>query len=165
MKKRIYWDRLYRWAIRLQSVDMTAFHISSRNNFASDLLTRWGNRQTFKTAKCFFTLDLTTNELEGDCIEDSSEFLEENLSDAEYHISDRKDWTTVLEDESRHVDNIFMGRIKVRGITIMQISRDSNDDPLEPREEVLDVVVSDLENMFVGEYISYLSPFYPKKEV
>eukprot|EP00924_Labyrinthula_sp_SR-Ha-C_P009982 snap_masked-scaffold_21-processed-gene-5.42-mRNA-1 protein AED:0.45 eAED:0.45 QI:0/-1/0/1/-1/1/1/0/1856 len=40
-EKRIYWDRLYRWAIRLQSVDLTVFHIPSRDNFVSDLLTRW----------------------------------------------------------------------------------------------------------------------------
>eukprot|EP00924_Labyrinthula_sp_SR-Ha-C_P002069 augustus_masked-scaffold_99-processed-gene-0.6-mRNA-1 protein AED:1.00 eAED:1.00 QI:0/0/0/0/1/1/2/0/490 len=39
--KRIYLDRLYRWIIRLQSVDLVIFHISSRDNFVSDLLTRW----------------------------------------------------------------------------------------------------------------------------
>eukprot|EP00924_Labyrinthula_sp_SR-Ha-C_P009660 snap_masked-scaffold_22-processed-gene-2.40-mRNA-1 protein AED:0.48 eAED:0.48 QI:0/-1/0/1/-1/1/1/0/1851 len=43
-EKRIYWDRLYRWAIRLQSVDLTVFHIPSRDNFVSDLLTRWATK-------------------------------------------------------------------------------------------------------------------------
>eukprot|EP00924_Labyrinthula_sp_SR-Ha-C_P007852 augustus_masked-scaffold_28-processed-gene-4.105-mRNA-1 protein AED:1.00 eAED:1.00 QI:0/0/0/0/1/1/2/0/232 len=44
-KKRIYWDLLYRWIIRLKSVDLVIFHISSRNNFVSDLLTRWAKEE------------------------------------------------------------------------------------------------------------------------
>eukprot|EP00924_Labyrinthula_sp_SR-Ha-C_P014664 maker-scaffold_74-snap-gene-0.21-mRNA-1 protein AED:0.29 eAED:0.30 QI:0/0/0/1/1/1/2/0/505 len=121
-EKRIYWDRLYRWAIRLQSVDMTVFHISSRDNFVSDLLTRWGNRQSLKTARCFFTLDLSCcNQDESDIdyfsgdSEDEINHEEESTpfnmtNDADVCISSGEDWQTVLEDESRHVEDIFMGK-------------------------------------------------------
>eukprot|EP00924_Labyrinthula_sp_SR-Ha-C_P015635 snap_masked-scaffold_4-processed-gene-5.41-mRNA-1 protein AED:1.00 eAED:1.00 QI:0/-1/0/0/-1/1/1/0/251 len=51
-ERRIYWDRLYRWILRLQSVDLTIFHISSIDNFVSDLLTRWGKTTEIKTARC-----------------------------------------------------------------------------------------------------------------
>eukprot|EP00924_Labyrinthula_sp_SR-Ha-C_P005146 snap_masked-scaffold_1-processed-gene-22.24-mRNA-1 protein AED:1.00 eAED:1.00 QI:0/-1/0/0/-1/1/1/0/73 len=37
----MYWDQLYRWTIRLQSVDFTASHIPSRDNFVINLLTSW----------------------------------------------------------------------------------------------------------------------------
>eukprot|EP00924_Labyrinthula_sp_SR-Ha-C_P010202 maker-scaffold_23-snap-gene-0.5-mRNA-1 protein AED:0.26 eAED:0.39 QI:0/0/0/1/0/0/3/0/109 len=45
-EKTIYWDILYRWVIRLQSVDLTIFHIPSRDNFVSDLLKGWGEIQS-----------------------------------------------------------------------------------------------------------------------
>eukprot|EP00924_Labyrinthula_sp_SR-Ha-C_P013705 snap_masked-scaffold_5-processed-gene-10.28-mRNA-1 protein AED:1.00 eAED:1.00 QI:0/-1/0/0/-1/1/1/0/151 len=39
-EKRVYWERLHTWSIRLQEVDLTVFHLSSRDNFMTDILTR-----------------------------------------------------------------------------------------------------------------------------
>eukprot|EP00924_Labyrinthula_sp_SR-Ha-C_P008155 snap_masked-scaffold_11-processed-gene-4.26-mRNA-1 protein AED:1.00 eAED:1.00 QI:0/0/0/0/1/1/2/0/239 len=41
-EKRVDGEWMYRWILKLQSVDMTVYHISSRDNFVRDLLTRLG---------------------------------------------------------------------------------------------------------------------------
>eukprot|EP00924_Labyrinthula_sp_SR-Ha-C_P000323 augustus_masked-scaffold_25-processed-gene-3.53-mRNA-1 protein AED:1.00 eAED:1.00 QI:0/0/0/0/1/1/3/0/387 len=63
-EKKIYWDRLYHSVIRLQSVDLTIFHIPSRDNFVSDLLKRWGKVQsdpTINVARCSHVLGRSSN--------------------------------------------------------------------------------------------------------
>eukprot|EP00924_Labyrinthula_sp_SR-Ha-C_P013261 snap_masked-scaffold_45-processed-gene-0.53-mRNA-1 protein AED:1.00 eAED:1.00 QI:0/-1/0/0/-1/1/1/0/180 len=154
---------------------MIVFHIGSRDNFVSEILTRWGSGQSLKSDRYSFTLDLSNCNHEESDIEDFPGDSEDETNpeekstpfnmpnDADMCISSRCDWRTVLEEENRHIKDIFMGRIKVRGSTIMQISRYSNYSLLDTQEEHSEAVASELENMFVGDIFPIFHLFILRK--
>eukprot|EP00924_Labyrinthula_sp_SR-Ha-C_P002898 snap_masked-scaffold_13-processed-gene-10.41-mRNA-1 protein AED:0.15 eAED:0.15 QI:0/-1/0/1/-1/1/1/0/1159 len=73
---KVYMDRLFRWSLKLQSLEMTVFHISSRENFLADLLSRWAQPEQFEARRIVFN-DMSSSlnsssllsEVDGDSLE------------------------------------------------------------------------------------------------
>eukprot|EP00924_Labyrinthula_sp_SR-Ha-C_P011152 snap_masked-scaffold_81-processed-gene-0.31-mRNA-1 protein AED:0.44 eAED:0.44 QI:0/-1/0/1/-1/1/1/0/537 len=154
---------------------MTVFHISSRDNSVSDLLTRWGNETQLNVARCSVILDYSYGQsdveedefyagvLDGSEQEEDFSYKPEE-SEEEYRIANGEDWVKNMEKEDQHLRNISVGKFKVRGSTIQQSPIYDPGDFTRSRKELQESVNTELDDLFIGEYISYLSPFYPNKE-
>eukprot|EP00924_Labyrinthula_sp_SR-Ha-C_P011158 snap_masked-scaffold_81-processed-gene-0.8-mRNA-1 protein AED:1.00 eAED:1.00 QI:0/-1/0/0/-1/1/1/0/338 len=119
-ERRIYWDRLYRWILRLQSVDLTIFHISSRDNFVSDPLTRWGKTTEIKTARCNVlyqnnTLPVLSIYSESSEVEDKDDSnLTQTNSVSQLNISELKIFRCSNKENYQEIMNREPGLARVR---------------------------------------------------
>eukprot|EP00924_Labyrinthula_sp_SR-Ha-C_P003686 snap_masked-scaffold_3-processed-gene-2.39-mRNA-1 protein AED:0.48 eAED:0.48 QI:0/-1/0/1/-1/1/1/0/1861 len=168
-EKRIYWDRLYRWILRLQAVDMVIFHISSRDNFVADLLTRWGRDQKLRLTRCSVKLneDLTANRAKTDLydlMDNSKQVIQE----------DSFDYTTLIDDENTYFTDLSTFSEEQTYITIkLRSLRTNAEDDVAKRkkqedlnfkdvlEESVNTTIEELRTDLFNEHISFLSPFYP----
>eukprot|EP00924_Labyrinthula_sp_SR-Ha-C_P003007 snap_masked-scaffold_58-processed-gene-0.45-mRNA-1 protein AED:1.00 eAED:1.00 QI:0/0/0/0/1/1/2/0/288 len=156
--KRIYWDRLYRWIIRLQSVDLTIFHISSLDNFFSDLLTRWAasGNQNNNIARCSGGFELNDAQFPN--------------KESFYSVSDSIEQLNIQPGDVAEISEVdftnFNDFFKYEETTILNIrrvnTRSGRDKHLQPKEASVYSTKFDLVDCLQGEYISYISLFYPK---
>eukprot|EP00924_Labyrinthula_sp_SR-Ha-C_P007173 maker-scaffold_8-snap-gene-11.35-mRNA-1 protein AED:0.19 eAED:0.23 QI:0/0/0/1/0/0/3/0/702 len=162
-ERRIYWDRLYRWILRLQSVDLTIFHISSRDNFVSDLLTRWDKTTEIKTARCDILYQNNTSPVLSIYSENSESedkdysYLNQTNSTNHPNISELKIFRCSNNENYQDIMNrepeLARVRAKVNNLSFGEAE-------LEDRVSVC-TNRSNLHQELLNEHISYLSPFYP----
>eukprot|EP00924_Labyrinthula_sp_SR-Ha-C_P000933 augustus_masked-scaffold_7-processed-gene-8.3-mRNA-1 protein AED:1.00 eAED:1.00 QI:0/0/0/0/1/1/3/0/788 len=192
-EKRIYWDRLYRWAIRLQTVDFTVFHIPSRDNFFSDLLTRWAVEEKSNVARvtAFENLYEYYDQDKGESIPLRSDFggYDEKPQDTDeiaevawLESGARQDLEAVyfepategLEYErelSASFGNVRNTTAASTQATSDGRSKDDNNDDgtlldpriMHPTDETIHSAYNSVVEELFQEHISYLSPSYHKK--
>eukprot|EP00924_Labyrinthula_sp_SR-Ha-C_P011424 augustus_masked-scaffold_46-processed-gene-0.3-mRNA-1 protein AED:1.00 eAED:1.00 QI:0/0/0/0/1/1/3/0/932 len=166
-EKRIYWDRLYRWILRLQAVDMVIFHIPSRDNFVADLLTRWGKEQSTRVARCTLLFNENTefSSNKNDLYEYS--LVQEEEDGENYSLNPTEGPTENIDyfDASHFSQEYEYEALKVRRIG-ENISKkgEKRQEDLHFKDVLEASVTSTLEELrddIFKEHISFLSPFYP----
>eukprot|EP00924_Labyrinthula_sp_SR-Ha-C_P010200 maker-scaffold_23-snap-gene-0.6-mRNA-1 protein AED:0.07 eAED:0.13 QI:0/0/0/1/0/0/3/0/1195 len=163
--KRIYWDRLYRWIIRLQAVDLVIFHISSRDNFVSDLLTRWAKEEeegSRKVARCSMDLQLVDDEFPSD-EELVFEHQTNTVQGEEFATQGEVFPVEVSEVEfPEHAQYVEYERTLVNRIRRTGAPETTAD--FQSRPVSISTNYSEIKEFLFSEHISYLSPFYPKNK-
>eukprot|EP00924_Labyrinthula_sp_SR-Ha-C_P000161 snap_masked-scaffold_39-processed-gene-2.52-mRNA-1 protein AED:1.00 eAED:1.00 QI:0/-1/0/0/-1/1/1/0/217 len=165
-EKRIHWDRMYRWVLKLQSVDITVFHISSRDNFVSDLLTCWGKQE--RTAASLARLHFIQDD---DLSSISSLSTLDSVQDSGSEGSTQGYWEDPeqTEDLDDYLQNRSFDVTRVRGLySIDAVSYsgrmdDFNPEVVRPAANSVNEELGPLINELFQNHIPFLSPFYSGK--
>eukprot|EP00924_Labyrinthula_sp_SR-Ha-C_P013161 maker-scaffold_12-snap-gene-11.22-mRNA-1 protein AED:0.27 eAED:0.30 QI:0/0/0/1/0.5/0.2/5/0/868 len=148
----------------VRSADLVIFHISSRDNFVSDLLTRWATddaEDIYKIARCSWEvrldeenfkdkggLPVITDSIGGSCF-DADPVLVHNKDVFGVDFLNQDD---APEYERSLIGITFCARVNT--------TRNS----LNPRSVSVHSNYSDVKDFLFTEHISYLSPFCPKED-
>eukprot|EP00924_Labyrinthula_sp_SR-Ha-C_P003854 augustus_masked-scaffold_3-processed-gene-6.66-mRNA-1 protein AED:1.00 eAED:1.00 QI:0/-1/0/0/-1/1/1/0/249 len=166
-EKRIYWNRLYRWILRLQAVDMVIFHIPSRDNFVTDLLTRWGKNQSLRISGCSMRFH-EEGEFGGNKndLYDYEEELEKTIPvDDEGSAWVAQDQKVGFYDGKHFTQEYEQATLKVRRLTTKGPEKNKKRQENLYFQDVLEASVNstleELREDIFKDHISFLSPFYP----
>eukprot|EP00924_Labyrinthula_sp_SR-Ha-C_P001902 augustus_masked-scaffold_30-processed-gene-2.69-mRNA-1 protein AED:0.48 eAED:0.48 QI:0/-1/0/1/-1/1/1/0/1817 len=149
-EKRIYWDRLYRWSIKLQEVELTVFHLSSRDNFIADILTRWAHEayededgKLLDLRRVNLCINIEGEEFRFDHEETTNTL---KLNDGDVSLFSGEHWTDVER-------NML---IKVRATS----NPEEHIDAFTAKETEVPEEFQGLRDDLIRQHVSFLSPYF-----
>eukprot|EP00924_Labyrinthula_sp_SR-Ha-C_P004817 augustus_masked-scaffold_1-processed-gene-13.43-mRNA-1 protein AED:0.42 eAED:0.43 QI:0/-1/0/1/-1/1/1/0/622 len=154
---------MYKWVLKLQSVDMIVYHISSRDNFVSDLLTRWGKQEKTisQVSRCHFIQDddlssisslSTLDNIQDSIPEDEAQILQEDFN----QVEDFENYLQGCSFNFARVRRLY----SIDAVSYSVRMDDFNPEVLRPTTYSINEELSPSMDELLQKHISFLSPFY-----